>query len=133
MAKEKEFWITNISKKDVSLSDLNFTIRAWSSVNLLSKHHYYTEDQLNKSLNSGSLFLKRDKLKKRAVPPQVNKEKIDIDIFAIVPSKPKSIFEIKIEKYEELELSNDKEELLKQEFEAIALNVDEELNETPKK
>ena len=50
-----------------------------------------------------------------------------------MPHKPRSIFEIKIERYEELELSNDQEESRMQEFEAIAEEVDEstELERAP--
>ena len=109
MSNKNEFWITNISNRNVTLSDLNISIPAKSSVNLLdSKRYYFKEEQLMKSLNSGSLFIKRDKLFKRIIPPPENKEnKIIMDHEAIIPSKARSIYEIKQEQYEELNISDD--------------------------
>lgn len=108
-SKDKTFWVTNISDRNVSLSDLNLTIRANSSVNLLDKKHYsLTEEQLNKSLESGSIFTKKDKIKKRIVPPVIEQEKrMTMDYNSALPSKTYSIYEIKQEKYEELEISDD--------------------------
>ena len=102
------FWITNISNRNVSLSDLNITIKAKSSVNLLdSKHYSYKVEQLEKSLQSGSLYKKRDKLFKRVVPPIKFKTLIQMDTEAVNPSKPRSIFEIKEERIPELEFTDE--------------------------
>lgn len=103
------FWITNISNRNVTLSDLNISIKANSSINLLDgKHHYYTLDQLNKSLESGSLFVKRDKIVKRLVPPGAKaKNVVSIDNNAIMPTKQRSILEVKIEKFQELDISDE--------------------------
>jgi hypothetical protein len=102
------FWVINISDRNVSLADLNVTIPAFASVNLLSKNHYLTEEQLNKSLTSGSIFAKRDKIKKRVVPPpEKKKEELPIDREAVRFSNTKSVFEIKQEKYEDLGVSED--------------------------
>lgn len=135
MGSNKEFWITNISNRNVTLSDLNITIKSQQSINLLApKNCIYTPEQLEKSLKSGSLFLKRDKVVKRAIPPPIDKkEKTPFDINAAMPNKPRSIFEIKIERYEELEISNEQEEIRKKEFEDIAGQVDEntELERAP--
>lgn len=135
MNKNKEFWISNISNRNVTLSDLNLSIKAMTSINLLdSKRYFFTEEHLNKSLSSGSLFLKRDKIVKRVIPPQaVTGNKTAFDINAAIPNKPRSIFEIKIEKYEELDVSSNQEEARLQEFEAIAEEVDEmtELERAP--
>lgn len=70
--KENEFWVTNISDKNVSLRDLAITIPSKKNVNLLdSKHYSYTLEQLELSANSGSLKSKSDKLKVRKVAPEI--------------------------------------------------------------
>lgn len=121
----KTFWVTNISSRNVTLSDLNISIKAMSSVDLLSNNHHLSEETLEKSLNSGSLFIKKDKIIKRLVPPaDVKSNNLNINSNAVIPSRQRSVLEIKIEEYEELKLSNDKEESLKQEFEAIAETAD---------
>ena len=66
------FWVYNVSKMNVSLRDLNITIPANAIMNLLDeRHHNYTLDQLILSASSGSLYIKRDKLKTTNNPPQI--------------------------------------------------------------
>jgi hypothetical protein len=102
------FWVTNISNKNVTLTDLYISIKANSSVNLLSKHYSFTLEQLEKSHASGSIYTKRDKIVKRKVPPPPPEETVlKIDVNSIVPSKPRSIFEIKHQRYVELEISDE--------------------------
>lgn len=102
------FWITNISKMNVSLSDLNLTIKAYSSVNLLDKRHYqYTEAQLRKSVDSGSIFKKRDKLVERKIAPEVFKSNMTLTRETFIPSRERSILIIKEENYEELNVSDE--------------------------
>ena len=107
--KNKSFWVTNISKMNVSLSDLNLTIKAMTTVNLLdSKHYYLTEDQLNKSAKSGSLFKKRDRVVVREVEPKIKKpHHILIEEDNSVPSRDRSLVSVKQEKYEELNISDE--------------------------
>ena len=78
--KDPEFWVTNIStKKDISLSDLRVTIRRGRSVNLLDKRHYhFTPEQLEKSLESGSIKSRSHVIKIRKVAPEPRANKIDI-------------------------------------------------------
>lgn len=105
---DKTFWVTNISNRNVSLSDLNISIPAFSSVNLLdSKHYHLTEKQLEDSLVKGSLFAKRDKIRKRKVPPISIKENINIDKETVIPDRQHSIYEIKHEEYDSLIVSDD--------------------------
>lgn len=129
---EKTFWISNISNRNVSLSDLNLTIRAFSSVNLLDKKHYHlTEEQIEQSHLKGSLFAKKAILVKRLVAPGVQKDvMIEREINPSIPSRQRSTVEIKIEEYEELKLSSNKEEALRQEFDAIAENIDSDDDQT---
>lgn len=101
-----DFWITNISKMNVSLRDLNITIKARSHVNLLNKRHYsYTLEQLKKSAKSGSIFKKRDKIKVRQVPPEFltgNKIMSSSDPMDRIRNPLFSRVEIKEAKFEEL-------------------------------
>jgi hypothetical protein len=103
MKKTDFFWLTNISERDVSLSDLNLTIRSFTSVNLLDKKHYkFTLNELQKSLETGSLYKKRDKIVKRKVPPEsVMNVKLIINNNSVIPSKARSALEIQNEYYEE--------------------------------
>lgn len=103
----KEFWVTNLSNRDVSLADLNLTIRAFTSVNLLGRRYYYTLEQLEKSVASGSIFKKRDKIVKRLVPPQFIKMNVVDMSDANMPSRERSILDVKEEKYEELMVSDE--------------------------
>lgn len=63
-SKNDAFWVVNISKKNVSLSDLALTIPAGRRLNLLdSKHFHYTLEQLEQSKTSGSLLKKNHLVK----------------------------------------------------------------------
>lgn len=102
------FWLTNISNRNVSLADLALTVKAYTSVNLLDKKHYqYTKEQLEKSAKEGSIFKKRHLLKVRKLSPVQETSNILIDREALVPSRQRSIFNIKEEKYEELEMTDE--------------------------
>lgn len=93
---------------NVSLADLNLTIKAYSSVNLMDKKHYsYTLSQLETSLKSGSLFKKRNKIVPRTVPPEIIKNNLPISYDTFIPSRERSILSIKEEKYEELNVSDE--------------------------
>ncbi len=106
--KKSYFWLTNTSKYNVSLADLNLTIKAFSSINLLnSKHYSYTIEQLEKSAKSGSIFKKRKILSVRKVPPTMIKMNIPVMEQALIPSRERSVLEIKEEHYEELSVSDE--------------------------
>ncbi len=101
----KSFWVTNACNRNVSLSDLNLTINAFSSVNLLDKKHYsYNENQLISSAKSGSIFKKRNKIFIRNVAP--DNEKIDM-LFnreGTIPSRERSVLTINEQNFEELDV-----------------------------
>jgi hypothetical protein len=102
------FWLTNISKRNVSLADLNLTIKAFSSVNLLDKRHYsYTQAQIAKSVAEGSIFKKRDKIVVRTLPPETRKKNMVVDRDTFIPTRERSIYSIKQENYEELNVSDE--------------------------
>jgi hypothetical protein len=114
------FWLTNISNRNVSLTDLNLTVRARSAVNLMDKKHYqYTIEQLQKSAESGSIFKKRDKLIVRKIAPDVLSANISLDFLTknivlcqnAIPSRERSILNIKEEHYEELNIDEEKVDL----------------------
>lgn len=102
------FWITNISKKAIHLGDLAVIIYPMRSLNLLSKNHNLTIDQLEKSKTSGSLFAKRNAVVVREVPPEKEQQiRIDVKEDATYPSKHRSVVEIENIKYEELAVDDD--------------------------
>lgn len=102
------FWVTNISSRNVSLADLNLTIKAYSSVNLLdNKHYYYTLEQLEKSVKSGSIYKKRDKIVERKVAPEVLQANIPLNRETFIPTRERSVYTIKQEHYEELNMSDE--------------------------
>jgi len=110
------FWLTNISNMNVSLTDLNLTVKAYSCVNLLdAKHYYYTPEQLQKSAESGSIFKKRNKLVVRKISPEIlqpinfqfGANSISVVHDAFIPSRERSVLTIKEENYEELNISDE--------------------------
>lgn len=101
------FWVTNICNRNVSLADLNLTIPAYRSVNLLDQKHYkYTLEQLEKSRTKGSLFAKRSIISIREVEPTVIKPDFPMLYETYIPTRERSIFEINEKRYEELEFSD---------------------------
>lgn len=106
-----EFWVTNASSMNVTLTDLAINIRAFSTVNLLDKKHYsLTLDQLIKSKESGSIFKKRDKILVRHLPPpDAQKDVLPFLQDAVMPSREKSIYVINAVEYDELKISEEKE------------------------
>lgn len=70
MKNQTEFWVSNVSDRNVTLRDLAISIKARSHVNLMDSRHYsYELEQLEKSAESGSLHAKRHLLRVRKVPP----------------------------------------------------------------
>lgn len=108
MSKNRTFWITNISSRNVSLADLNLTVKAFTSVNLLdNKHYYYTLEQLQKSAQNGSLAKKNNLIKIRQIEPDHITVNVPFIQETYIPSRQRSIYDIKEEKYEELNISDE--------------------------
>lgn len=129
-APSKDFWITNISDRNITLADLALNIKAFTTVNLLNKRHYsYTLEQLIKSKTNGSLFNKRDKILVREAGPGLKKEdKMPILAEASIPSRSKSVFSIEQIEYAELNVSAaDKEMQRKMDEEFAKESVELEL------
>lgn len=111
------FWVTNISPMNVSLADLDLTIKAYSSVNLMDVKHYdYTLEQLQKSFQSGSIFKKRDKIVVRKVAPEILKANVPLTRETFIPSRERSLLVIKEENFEELNLSEEDQKKSDEEF-----------------
>ena len=108
MKNNEVFWVTNISNRNVSLADLNVTIKAFSSVNLLDMRRYsLTKEQLLNSAKDGSIFNKRDKIFVRKVPPnQTVNPGIPFNRDSYLPFKERSLLVIKENKYEELHVDD---------------------------
>lgn len=108
--KQQFFWLTNMSNRNVSLADLNLTVKAFTSINLLDKKHYqYTYEQLEKSKNKGSIAKKSTKLKVREIEPEIIKMDMPYRQETYIPSRERSVFNIKEEKYEELNVEEIKD------------------------
>ena len=110
MIDTKTFWVTNISDRNVTLRDLNVSIKSFTSVNLLDIKHYphITLEMLEKSEKSGSLFAKKTMVKHRKVSPEgVKKTQVLFDRYATIPSRQHSILQIKQENYEELNITDE--------------------------
>lgn len=130
-AKQKySFWVTNVTKKNVCLSDLALTIPAGRSMNLLDqKHFYYTLEQLHLSVDSGSIYSKRDKIKISDNPPVIP---IKPGIYLSKEPRyapPRSSIKIEEKIYEEL--VPDTDQLVSEE--KFALEYVEEINYAFKK
>jgi len=106
MKKEQPtFWLSNFSNMNVSLADLNLTVKAYSTVNLLDKKHYkYTLEQLTKSVESGSIFKKRDKLIVRKIAPVELNADILVISSAFIPSRARSVLVVEDKVYEEVNI-----------------------------
>jgi hypothetical protein len=105
----EQFWVSNISDMNVSLSDLGLTIPARKTVNLLDKRHYsFSQEELALSAVSGSIFKKKSKVVVRKVPPVFEtRQLLEVDYNALAPSRRRSIVQIREERHEELEVSDD--------------------------
>lgn len=105
---KREFWIVNHTKKDVYLSDLGLVVRAKNCVDLLGGHYHLTDEQIISSIETGSLFKRRNQImiKKN----HISKDKQDhIDRGLFIPGQNRNeVFEEK-KKYEELNIENDEE------------------------
>ena len=136
MKKEQPtFWVTNISPMNVSLADLNLTIKAYSSVNLLDVKHYdYTLEQLQKSFQSGSIFKKRDKIVVRKVAPEILKANVPLTRETFIPTRERSLLVIKEENFEELNVTQEDQKKSDEEFaNANADMVDADSKPLPQK
>jgi len=111
----KELWVINTSKFNVSLSDLRLTIPAGRTYNLLSKHFRYTEEELEKSITSGSLFKKSNKIKLRGAPVKLTKPTLEIsNDFREV--RKRTMVKVEEFNYDELPSLNDDSYLSDQKF-----------------
>jgi hypothetical protein len=114
---KEEFWITNITNRNVCLADLAYTVPKRKSVNLLSNHFHFTLEQLQTSVASGSLFNKKHLIKVRHLRPEKPWErKLELSKdFRQIPAR--SLVAVDQPKFDELEfkLSDEKfaEEFLK--------------------
>ena len=118
---QEEFWVTNISKMNVSLADLNLTIKSFHSVNLMDTRHYsYTPDQLKKSAESGSLFTKNKFLSVRKVAPKIKSANMAVirtlydkeskswsEDGIYIPNRARSVLKVNDVIYEELEVGQE--------------------------
>jgi hypothetical protein len=106
---KQSFWLTNISKKIVSLTDLGICIYPMRSINALDARHYsLTLEQLQVSATSGSIFKKRDKIVVRKVIPEdaINYSP-PIQEDAVFPTRARSLVDVEKVEYEELDIKDE--------------------------
>lgn len=104
----KEFWIKNISRRNVSLRDLNLTVPIGKTFNLLNARRfpYLNEALILESYASGSLYKKRDKVIKCNAPSPIQHHLEMSTVPMIV--RPISVVKVEEKVYEELILSDEK-------------------------
>jgi len=109
VATKQTFWVSNMTPRNVTLADLALNIKAFSTVNLLDQKHYkYTLEQLLKSKESGSLFIKKASISVRNVPPPVKKkDEIPIVYSSFMPTRARSILEVENKDFADLILSDE--------------------------
>jgi len=106
--KNQSFWIVNISKMNVCLSDLGLTVPAGRSFNLLDKKHFsYTLKQLEKSKESGSLHKKRDRIRVCDNQPEFPTSPMKELSQQPIQTKLRSVVKVVDPKFEELEFSDE--------------------------
>lgn len=112
MEKKAEFWIKNISKRNITLADLTLIVPAGISWNLMNSRHFsYSLEQLEKSATTGSIFKKSDKIKVRNVPPtKIVKPGIYVAVNDFRETTSRSLIQIEQKKYEELDFDMDSRE-----------------------
>lgn len=101
-----EFYVTNISKKDIHLSDLCIVVRSMTTMNIFGKKSIITKEQLLKSIMTGSLSkrLENKSLIVRVTKPTNEKiQKIQISD-SCVKSKNKTAIVVEKKYIEELDL-----------------------------
>ena len=117
----KEFYVINVSNRNVMLSDLYICISKHASVNLLSKHYHFTLEELIKSATNGSLYKKRNKIWLRNGELRKELDRVNLGRDNLLKSRSKSSFVFKPVIYEELlDVSDDEyiEELIDDEHRA---------------
>lgn len=103
----KSFWIINISNRLISLGDLGVLLLPRKPVNLSDPKHYsFTEEQILKSLTTGSISkYKKIKKIKECQAPSLKRYKgpatINVEENNIFPSKIRSLLEHKEYNYDE--------------------------------
>lgn len=130
----RSYWVSNLTQRDIGLSDLRVTIPAYRTVNLLDEKHYHlTIEQLEASAASGSIFKRKGLISVRDVPPpQPIKTVIQAFKGPALRRVERSIIQVEVPVYEELQFSAESDE----KFAAENLDVAEEVNQpilTPKK
>jgi len=105
---QDEFWVTNVTDRNVMLSDLRLSIKARTTVNLLDAKHYpwYTREMLEKSAASGSLKVKEAYIRVRQMAPDPPARRaLMIEKNAALPMLPRSQVRIDEPYYEELDMT----------------------------
>lgn len=117
----KEYWITNISKRGITLHDLNLTLLPGQSYNLLNKNARLTPELINQSITSGSICHKSKEIIIRRLAPKRKIRPILINKIPRLSSRQNAV-EIKETHYEELDIA---EENIANDLDELTDNKDE--------
>lgn len=101
------FFVINISDRNVCLSDLALTIPAGRCYDLLNDNFSFSIEQLRTSMESGSLYKKRDKIKiGKGRPKTIEAEKHKVSEYPIV-TRNHSAVKVGEPVFEDLAVSDD--------------------------
>jgi len=104
----KNIWITNVSKRDIHISDLGLVVKSYTSIKILNNPRLrLTPLQVLNSIKSGTIHKKRRYLVIGTnTPNQIVSQTKEISTQPM-PDRSRSLKEIKEETYEELMLSDE--------------------------
>ena len=124
-------WIVNLTNTHLSLTDVRVTLPPYSTMDILDyRHSSLTVQEVEKSLESGSLFTAQDKkrIRIRQSQPQALPEKT-IELSQVsFPNKYRSSVVIEEKHYEELDLFINDEEFAEQNAEMSMLEHEPKIN-----
>jgi hypothetical protein len=83
--------IFNITNRDLLIDDLGIRVQSRKNVDLLSKSYGLTDEQIETSINSGSIFKKKGMLIRRANANLPEAERLQASTVAL-PARHKSLY-----------------------------------------
>lgn len=102
-------WLTNISNKDIYLPDLGIKVCSMTSINILSNKPLYSVQDIEDSINKGSIAKNKNKIFVRFSKPEKLKPSRADDTISNqhIPDRARSTEKIVEQVYEELQITDD--------------------------
>lgn len=102
-------WVTNLTKTNLVIHDIGYTLRPYSTVDVLDyKHSYLTPEKVQKSIDDGDLRERAEKsliVIRQSAPEKVVEKTIEV-CKASFPNKTRSVVEIEEKYYKELDFDD---------------------------